>query len=110
MNALDGALQKKMDLWIYTGYTMNQLEAQTEIIEYDENFYIPEEFYQNACILRLMKRASHIVDGKFELDKADKTLAFRGSSNQHIWHHVAYHVGLPYYEDVTEKYDKQVKK
>lgn len=36
-------------------------------------------------VKHLVKYADYVIDGKFEIDKRDVTLKWRGSSNQHIW-------------------------
>lgn len=53
------------DIWLYTGYTLKEIEDsfRNEIIPYID----------------------YLVDGRFELDKRDISLKFRGSSNQIIW-------------------------
>lgn len=53
------------DIWLYTGYTLEQLSeiGKDEILRY----------------------VDYVVDGEFVLEKRDITLAFRGSSNQNIW-------------------------
>ena len=54
------------DIWVWTGYTMSELnEMQLPINDIDV-----------------------IIDGRFEQDKRDVSLKFRGSSNQKIWYHV----------------------
>lgn len=50
-------------LWIWSGYTF-------------ENYIYDKE---------ILKYADYIVDGRFEEDKKDLNLKFRGSSNQRIW-------------------------
>jgi anaerobic ribonucleoside-triphosphate reductase activating protein len=51
------------DIWLYTGYTIEQLKGiQLDILHY----------------------VDVLVDGPFEIDKRDTTLPFRGSSNQRI--------------------------
>lgn len=52
-------------LWIYTGYTYEELIKDIK--------YIP-----------ILELADVLVDGKFEEDKRDITLSFKGSSNQRI--------------------------
>ena len=52
-------------LWIYTGYKF-------------------EELLNKPKYSSILEMTDIIVDGKFELDKRDITLAFRGSSNQRI--------------------------
>ena len=52
------------DIWLWTGYYLSELnDKQKEII--------------NLC--------DYIVDGRYEENKRDLTLNFRGSSNQTIW-------------------------
>ena len=54
------------DIWVWTGYTMSELnEMQLPINDIDV-----------------------IIDGRFEQDKRDVSLKFRGSSNQKIWYRV----------------------
>ena len=51
------------DIWLWTGYTLNELSyAQRQVIEY----------------------VDVLIDGKFEQDKADPSLEWRGSANQII--------------------------
>ncbi|MGY4677303.1 anaerobic ribonucleoside-triphosphate reductase-activating protein [Pasteurella sp. P03HT] len=52
------------DLWVWTGYQLQELNAiQRQILPYIDV----------------------LIDGKFEQDKADPSLAWRGSSNQMIY-------------------------
>ena len=52
------------DIWLWTGYYLSELnDRQKEIVD--------------LC--------DYIVDGRYEEDKRDLTLNFRGSSNQTIW-------------------------
>lgn len=54
------------NIWLWTGYTIEQLnEMNIDISNLDV-----------------------IVDGKFEIDKRDVRLKFKGSSNQNIWRKV----------------------
>ena len=53
-------------VWLWTGYTMAELQA-------DDSF------------LEVLESCDVIIDGRFELAKADTSLKFRGSSNQQIW-------------------------
>lgn len=55
------------DIWLYTGYEL-------------------EDALKNDVRREIIKNCDYIVDGLFELDKADTKLAFRGSSNQNIYH------------------------
>lgn len=56
------------NVWAYSGYTFEELKAGTK--EQKE----------------LLKSCDVLVDGRFEIDKKDITLPFRGSSNQRIIH------------------------
>ena len=59
------------DIWCYTGYT------------FDKD--VTENMFQNWPETKeLMSYIDVVVDGKFEEDKKDITLKFRGSSNQRI--------------------------
>lgn len=54
------------DIWVWTGYTMSELnEMQLPINDIDV-----------------------IIDGRFEQDKRDVSLKFKGSSNQRVWYRV----------------------
>lgn len=50
--------------WLYTGYTYDQINPQ--------------------MLKELALYVDVLVDGRFEIDKKDLTLAFRGSSNQRL--------------------------
>lgn len=52
------------DIWVYTGYTIEQIES--------------------SRLKDIMPYVDIIVDGPYVESKRDVTLAFRGSSNQHI--------------------------
>lgn len=54
------------DIWAWSGYTFEELLLESE----DK--------------LELLNLVDVLVDGRFELDKRDLTLQFRGSSNQRI--------------------------
>ncbi|EEM56210.1 Anaerobic ribonucleoside-triphosphate reductase activating protein [Bacillus thuringiensis serovar monterrey BGSC 4AJ1] len=55
------------NLWIYTGYTLEEIQNS-----------------QNNDMIELLHYGDVLVDGRFEIEKRDLTLPFRGSSNQHI--------------------------
>lgn len=57
------------DLISYSGYTFEQI--------CDDSEKHPER-------MELLKQCDYLIDGKFEMDKKDLTLHFRGSSNQRI--------------------------
>lgn len=52
------------DIWLYTGYQLQEIEEQ-----------FPE----------ILNWIDALVDGKFEIDKRDLSLEFKGSSNQRIF-------------------------
>lgn len=57
----------ELDVWMYTGYTFEQLAARPESDEYG-----------------LLRRGHVLVDGRFEQDLRDVSLLYRGSSNQRL--------------------------
>lgn len=52
------------DIWLWTGYYLSEL---------------------NEYQMETIKLCDYVIDGRFELDKAEKKLLFRGSSNQTVW-------------------------
>lgn len=54
------------ELWIYTGYTIEELKKKKEF-------------------LPLLECADVLVDGPFIEEEKDLTLKFRGSKNQKVW-------------------------
>lgn len=57
------------DIWCYSGYLYEYLLEQSKIHEETKE---------------ILSYIDVLVDGKFEIDKKDPTLLFRGSSNQRI--------------------------
>ena len=64
-----GARWDTLSIWLYTGYTWEKLMK------------LYPTFENLRCLLSMI---DVIVDGQFVQDQADKTLAFRGSSNQRL--------------------------
>lgn len=63
-------------IWLYTGYTWE------EILKKDKSY---EDLEANGISpLDVVKYCDVLVDGKYEDDKRDITLAWRGSSNQKV--------------------------
>lgn len=58
-----------IDILIFTGY------------EYEELIKLSEK---NTSIMKLIKMADYIIDGRYEEELRDLSLKFRGSSNQRI--------------------------
>ena len=58
-----------MDIVTYTGYTFE---------------YLTEHSDEENCYEKLLSVTDVLVDGRFELDKRDILLKFRGSSNQRL--------------------------
>lgn len=54
----------KKDVWLYTGFTFDDVKKDFNGI---------------------LNYVDYVVDGQYEEEKRDETLAFRGSSNQIIW-------------------------
>lgn len=72
LNDLEDAIyertkQSHVNLWIYTGYTWEELMAR-----------------EDTFLKSILNKTDVLVDGPFVQDLADKRLAFRGSSNQRI--------------------------
>ncbi|PIE93231.1 anaerobic ribonucleoside-triphosphate reductase activating protein [Bacillus fungorum] len=57
----------KKNLWMYTGYKLEEIQSS-----------------QNNDMIELLHYGDVLVDGRFEIEKKDLTLPFRGSSNQRI--------------------------
>lgn len=68
-------------IWIYTGYTME------EILNPDPGLSICNRKANESLLLKrdVFRDCDVVVDGRFEIDKRDVTLRFRGSSNQIVW-------------------------
>lgn len=58
-----------LNIWCYTGYTFEE---------------VIENMKYNRDLKELMENIDVLVDGKFEINKKDEGLRFRGSSNQRI--------------------------
>ena len=61
--------EKGLNIWCYTGYTFE---------------YILDHQSEHAGWRELLKYIDVLVDGRFEEDKKEEGLRFRGSSNQRI--------------------------
>jgi anaerobic ribonucleoside-triphosphate reductase activating protein len=75
------------DIWVFSGFTLRELLSHPStsiILDYVDN----------------------LVDGRFEQNLADKSLAFRGSKNQKIYHNYTYEsiTGPDNWVDKTEFY------
>lgn len=66
------ALRPDIKIWIYTGYTYEQL--QERIKKNKDDYYLEP----------ILRFADVLVDGPFIQEKKDLTLAFKGSSNQRV--------------------------
>lgn len=60
------------DIWLWSGYTLKELEENKNNSKIDEMRY------------EIIKNIDCFIDGKFEQDKYDPELLWRGSSNQII--------------------------
>ena len=65
-NFISKILIPKKNIWCYTGFLMEQIIENYEMME-------------------LLNLCNVLIDGQFEIEKRDITLSFRGSSNQRIW-------------------------
>lgn len=64
-----GLKDRGYSVWVYTGYTLKELQEDEE----------------DLPTLYILDRIDGLVDGRFEQDKRDVSLRFRGSSNQKIY-------------------------
>lgn len=61
-------IKPDLNIWCYTGYTLDQIKNNINKPGWED----------------LLNNIDVIVDGKFEEDKKDRNLKYRGSSNQNI--------------------------
>ena len=66
-------------VWIYTGYTME------EILNPDLSICTRKANESHLLRKDVIGNCDVVVDGRFEIDKRDVTLQFRGSRNQIVW-------------------------
>lgn len=66
---LKKAQEKKLNRWVYTGYTFEKLIALAK---------------DNSLYLEILKLIDILVDGQFLLNQKSLTVKFRGSTNQRI--------------------------
>ena len=57
------------DIWLWSGYTKDEVLSNPEL----------------EAVIRLV---DYFIDGKFEQDKHDPRLLYRGSSNQNVYKHL----------------------
>jgi len=60
---------KGLNIWCYSGYTLEEIKALGHV---------------EPCVCELLNLVDVLVDGPFDIDLKNETLAFRGSSNQRI--------------------------
>jgi anaerobic ribonucleoside-triphosphate reductase activating protein len=78
LTSLLKSLYPSKTIWIYTGYTFDELMV---II----SNYTGGELYPDATYLRtILKNTDVLVDGKFEQSKFDNNYKWAGSTNQRI--------------------------
>ena len=65
----DYVKKKGMNIWVYTGFTYEELLKLAK---------------KDPTYIDFFKKIDVLVDGRFELDKRDLNLLFRGSSNQRL--------------------------
>lgn len=78
-------IYKKMDIWLYTGYSITDIIFKA-LLEFrplnQRSKYTTDD--KNAQIMSMLYFVDHLVDGPYEEDKKDFHLKFCGSSNQRI--------------------------
>ena len=70
--AMKNMFKDTRDIWMYTGYL------------FDVDFIKDGKRYIDNITDDILDNIDILVDGRFELDKKDITLRFKGSSNQRI--------------------------
>ena len=65
LNAVMSLIKPNRGIWVYTGYTW-------------------EEIIENEALKSVLQHIDVLVDGRFEEDKRNTELVFRGSENQRI--------------------------
>lgn len=65
---------KTKDVWLYTGFTIDEIMLSSDLKN------------------KVVDLCDYIVDGKFDIEQKDNTLAFRGSRNQKIWENTSENV------------------
>ena len=78
-------IYKKIDIWLYTGYSLTDIIFKA-LLEFrplnKRSKYTTDD--KNAQIMSMLYFVDHLVDGPYEEDKKDFHLKFCGSSNQRI--------------------------
>lgn len=69
------------DIWLYTGYTWEDIWSDSKIVIDDYTNKVYEDYQKRQEII---KHCNILVDGRYEDDKKDLSLPYRGSSNQRI--------------------------
>lgn len=67
-------------LWLYTGYTMEHIVAAEGL-----GVSCSAQAGTDSLRKKVVDMCDVLVDGKFDINKRDITLKFRGSSNQIVW-------------------------
>ena len=65
----DYAKKKGLDIWVYTGFTFEEIMKLSE---------------KNPTYLEFLEKIDVLVDGPFILEERDLSLLFRGSRNQRL--------------------------
>ena len=85
---LIAAVPQDKKIWLYTGHTLENLIKMN-----------------NTGVDCILTNIDYLVDGPFQERNKDITLAFRGSSNQHIWYNPKKGNAL-FFKDVTKDFDE----
>lgn len=62
------------DVWLYTGFTLDEIMASSDLKN------------------KVVELCDYVVDGRFDVNQKDTSLAFRGSKNQNIWENTSENV------------------
>lgn len=69
------------DIWLWTGYTWDYIDKKADFME----FIGTREDWDRFA---LATDVDYLIDGKYEQDKKDVKLLYRGSSNQNVYKHL----------------------
>lgn len=75
---------RKLDVMLYTGYTVEQLEDIINDVRYTDKG-IPYLTHESWDLKQLYNRCNYIMDGKFNIKEASMECRWRGSKNQRMW-------------------------
>lgn len=85
-----------ISIWLWTGTTIEAIKQFLSNQECDDKTFVSLGWTDEnkRDLFNLLMECDYVIDGRFEEDKKDLTLKWRGSSNQKIWDALALHTYL----------------